>query len=301
MYIQSISQTIAPLLHRADLEATVESAFAEACNLVTADGERFSLVSAAVGNGPLNAVVNPAAALSLLRQHQRVDGNGRFLTLSAGYHLDLTQAEVWDPVPQYERLAAWPQVVVRNLNWLRETLPLDAPSASLAAAPAYHTQGAFGSRPAMALIQSQASDLVDGLMRAYYEGDLRWLMIFAGRLAGLGPGLTPAGDDWLVGWMVGLRAREALNEGQPGISVLTTEMVNKAILQAVARETTALSLAFLEAAAIGAVPQVWHDLIDALTNADSMPLRKATTNILRQGATSGADMLAGFLAAFDPD
>ncbi|MDW8319248.1 MAG: DUF2877 domain-containing protein [Anaerolineae bacterium] len=295
----SISSLIAPVLTEPAFAARVESVFADAVNLRTQAGHYVALVSQRVGNGPINAVVEPPFLLAVLRPGDQVRGDGRRLRLGHGWELDLHAAEVWDPRPDYERLARWPQVLRANLRRLRSEVPLEAPPSSLAAAPAFHTQGAFGSRPAMALIQSHASELISGLRRAYRAGNLTWIRVFAQRLAGLGPGLTPAGDDWLAGWLVGLRARAALDEED--VPFLPVEVVGDAVLEAAQDQTNDLSLAFLRAAAAGAVTQAWHQLLEALTNADPVALRDAVTEVLSHGGTSGADTLAGFLAAFEDD
>lgn len=296
----SISSYIAPIFTQPDLRAKVESVFAEAVNLLVEPRVYVALVSQQIGNGPLNVVVEPAALLAVLRPGDQITGNGQRLRLGRGWELELSAAIIWDTCPVYSQLSRRPQVVQANLERLRTALPLEAPPASLAAAPAYHTQGAFGSRPAIALVQSQAWELTDGLRRAYRSGNLQWIRVFARRLAGLGPGLTPAGDDWLAGWLVGLRARQALelDEDEPALAV---EAVGEAVIAAAEGHTTDLSLAFLRAAAVGATPQAWHDLIASLSDADPMALRTATAEVLRFGATSGADMLAGFLAALTDD
>lgn len=293
----SLSSMIVPVLAQPNLAARVESAFADAVNLVVQPGRYVALVSQRVGNGPLNAVVEPPALLAVLRPGDYVRGDGRRLRLGQSWELDLEAAEVWDPLPDYSRLASRPLVLRENLRRLRIEVPLEAPPSSLAAAPAYHTQGAFGSRPAMALIQSHASELISGLRRAYRMGNLTWVRVFAQRLAGLGPGLTPAGDDWLAGWLVGLRARAALDEEE--LPFMPVEAVAEAILEAAQGQTSDLSFAFLAAAAAGAVTQAWHELLNALTDADPVALRQATVEVLSHGGTSGADMLAGFLTAFD--
>lgn len=297
MQLISISSYVAPLLKAPGLQATVDSVFAEAINFVTEAHVYWSLVSDRIGNGPLNVVVDAQPPLAVLQRGDQVMGDGHWLHLPAGRRLAVADTPVWDTCPRYDRLAQRPHVVQASVQRLRAGLPLEAPPASLAAAPAYHTQGAFGSRPSIALVQSQAWELTDGLRRSHKSGNLQWIRVFARRLAGLGPGLTPAGDDWLAGWLVGLRAQTALDiyEEAPFLPV---DAVGEAVIAAAEGYTTNLSLAFLRAAAVGAVPQAWHDLIDSLTNADPMALRTATTEVLRFGATSGADMLAGFLAAF---
>jgi hypothetical protein len=298
MRLTAISSYIAPMLKQHSLRARVDSAFAEAVNLRAESGSYFALVGDRIGNGPLNAVVDTQALLAVMRPGDEVSGDGRWLRLAPGWQLDLSCAVIWDTCPDYGRLAQRPQVVQANLQRLRTGLPLEAPPASLAAAPAFHTQGAFGSRPAMALIQSQAAELTDGLRRSFNTGNLQWIKVFARRLAGLGPGLTPAGDDWLAGWLIGLRAWAELS-GQERDPLLSVDVVGEAVIEAAEGYTTGLSLAFLRAAAVGAVAQGWHALLDGLCSADPMALREATYEVLQHGGTSGADMLAGFLAAFE--
>ncbi len=295
MHIESISTRVSPIIRRPGLQARVESAFAEAVNLVTLHGAALALVSPAAGNGPFNAVVSHAQALALLRKGAVVHGDGEWLHLGQGWRLALAPAKDWDPAPDYSLLARWPHVVLRNLDWLRRHLPLDAPQASLAARPLALTQGAFGSRPSVALVQARVGALTEGLLEGYRQGDLGQITAFAGRLAGLGPGLTPAGDDWLAGWLVGLRAAEAIAGDDPP---LTLEAVGRAVVGSARPRTSRLSLTFLQAAADGAVTQAWHALLAALPDADPSPIRHAAAEVMRYGATSGSDMLAGFLAAF---
>lgn len=295
MHIESISTRVSPIFRRPGFQATVESAFAEAVNLVTPHGAALALVSGRLGNGPLNAVVSHPQALALLSRGDTVSGDGATLSLGKGWRLALAPAADWNPCPDYTRLARWPQVVGRNLAWLRQHLPLEAPQGSLAAQPQVATQGAFGSRPSVALVQSRAGALTDGLRQGYQQGDLGKITAFAGGLAGLGPGLTPAGDDWLAGWLVGLRAAAAMHGDQPSLDL---DAVGRAVVGSARMRTSRLSLAFLQAAADGDVAEPWHALLAALADADQTPLRHASAEIMRHGATSGSDMLAGFLAAF---
>lgn len=299
MHLQSISLRIVSLLRSPDLVATVESVFAEACNLTTEEGVVFALVSDKVGNGPINAVLSHHQALALLQEGREVTGNGRWLNLGPGWRLSLAEAQEWNPYPDYERLGRWPSVVRGNADCLRRQLPLDAPPASLAATPATPTQGAFGSRPAVALVQSRAGELTDGLRRAFRQRNLDGVRGHARRLAGLGPGLTPAGDDWLAGWLVGLRALAEL-VGDSDLP-LPVSRVGEAVVEGATGQTSALSLVFLQAAADGAVPQAWHSFLEALSCADLIPAQHAAEEIMRHGATSGSDMLAGFLTALQDE
>lgn len=107
-------------------------------------------------------------------------------------------------------------------------------------------------------------------------------------LLGLGPGLTPAGDDVLVGrllaWHAGL-----VPVGGP------TAAIHHLLVNAENR-TNRLSLAFLRAAAAGECGQPWHDLWPAL-GPGSRSRAEAIRVILGTGQTSGAAAFWGFLTA----
>lgn len=102
-------------------------------------------------------------------------------------------------------------------------------------------------------------------------------------LLGLGPGLTPAGDDCLAGWLAGLRAAGARGRG-------LAETAGPGLLGAARERTGPLSRAFLAAAAVGAVAEPVRRFVAA-------PDAARLQGLLGLGATSGADLLAGYLLA----
>jgi len=292
----SVSQRVRDLVFEPRMNLTAESVFADACNVVAPDGQRYSLVSSAIGDGPLNVVLNRNELFSVIEIGDPVVCDSRGLLVGRGWRIDLSQARQWDPMPRYDKLAAWSQVVRGNIAWLIDTVALSSP---LVKTPGEEPilAGAFGSPRSGTAIQSRASQAIAALLTAHQRGDVYRIRTAARRLAGLGPGLTPAGDDWLAGWLVGLRVASAVD--MVGTSDrLPIETVCKAVLQGASNQTTELSLAFLAAAADGALSRSWHLLIDALSSADTVPVRHAAGQVLSVGATSGSDMMAGFLTAF---
>ena len=101
------------------------------------------------------------------------------------------------------------------------------------------------------------------------------LAIDADALAGWGPGLTPLGDDLLVGYVAGLALT---GHDFAGLSKLAARA---------GRRTTSLSSALLRHAAHGALPEPAHALIE---RGDLEPL-------LLFGATSGSAIAVGLAAA----
>jgi len=103
-------------------------------------------------------------------------------------------------------------------------------------------------------------------------------------LAGLGPGLTPAGDDALAGLLFVRRILEGKG----------------ALLDAAAgARTTEIAAAFVSWAARGQALAPGHDLIAAAANGDRKACAAAAGALARIGETSGADFALGITWALD--
>ena len=101
-----------------------------------------------------------------------------------------------------------------------------------------------------------------------------------GDLLGLGPGSTPAGDDFLAGYSIG-----RLWFGAPALSLSDTS------------RTTWLSAEILRDAAEGLLWKRSKDLLESLSLDDAATLLKTVARIFDWGHTSGRAWLAGFSAA----
>jgi hypothetical protein len=143
--------------------------------------------------------------------------------------------------------------------------------------------------PLTTLAQPGWSSLQQGL----HQGDADQLAAGAARLAGLGPGLTPAGDDFLVGWLAGI-----WSGALEGITGWTPQTIGKIVAQVSIPRTTQLSSIWLSYAAAGEFSEPWHNLIQALRQPEEAPRQQAWQRILYSGATSGHDALAGFCRAW---
>ena len=106
-------------------------------------------------------------------------------------------------------------------------------------------------------------------------------------LCGRGIGLTPSGDDMLVGWMA---AGWLLYGPMPGFLNACQQIVEVA-----KRQTHLLSRCWLGYAAEGNVAQPICALLDTLTRDDERQLSIAAEAVLAMGATSGRDVIQGIL------
>jgi hypothetical protein len=117
----------------------------------------------------------------------------------------------------------------------------------------------------------------------------------ASRLAGLGPGLTPAGDDFLTGFAAAWR----LSGEAVGDPVEKTERILKAILAGSLERSSELGDAWLRHAVHGEVAEPMGRFFAALFGGEPSDLMPSVRETLRLGATSGTDWFVGALFGID--
>lgn len=250
----TIAEPVAAWLETGPRRLRVHSAFSYVINLVGDDGELVTLLAAGADDGPF-ALRLPCPRLPVVPASTpvRVDHG----ILAVGHFLiDWQPAHRWNPVLKPLEKSLEPSPVL--LGCLHDSDSIFA--------NAFQTAGHLAALRAG--LQSDETALVDAVHA----------------LLGFGPGLTPAGDDCLLGVVA---ARRML--GQPA------GIVEAAIRELASSRTTSLSAAFLRAACDGYFAGHWHRLRDALESGQAAKIEEAVCHILTWGATSGADALAGWL------
>lgn len=238
--------------------------FWRACNLIDDRQRVLALLLPEVGRGPFAVTIagSPGIFDSLTPgQPARAD---RHAVVIGPWQIPLSQAAVWEP-----RLTHPP----RPLN-ADQMIDLVAPYARW---PNFGEDSATARRIAQAARRAMA-EFSEAILEPGREPAL---MKAVADLAGLGSGLTPAGDDYLIGAMAALWLAD-----RPALLPL--------IARTARPKTTALSGAFLQAAARGEFMEPWHALARAWQVEDEGALAAAVQWIADFGASSGQDALAGF-------
>lgn len=282
--LQLFAQSIAPAAKEWLLEtkqATVLQAFESVINIVNQEGNVLSLASARIGNGPFSLVLDIDSFTESITTELAVkafeDGLwiGNLLVLTSG-------AKEWDARPDWTRLRQHEGSILWAAERIASLLKTHAQPDSLARL----ILDPLATLPLPARIVQAAEQSIPLLYEAISQADVKKLARAAKQLAGMGPGLTPAGDDVLVGVMHGLWAilpdERATELGQ---------IISKAAIP----RTHALSAAWLAASARGEAAESWHQLLAAIGDENPNGLREAVMRILPTGHTSGADALGGFL------
>lgn len=276
---QSISRPAKELLHTRQTVVRVWTAFHHACNLITAQGDIIALVTPQIGDGPRNIVLNDAPDFSAMaRANTEVVSSQDRLRLD-GLKVDLTHATVWEPCPNWDALRAWHATIVAALPFLHTLCAQHPPNSIFAPLLGIRTTNNRFTNAAWHRIQSALPHLDAG-----WEKGGPQLQQAGRELAGLGNGSTPAGDDFMAGAMLWAWL------AHPAPDDFCANLV-----QAAAPRTSILAAAFLRAAARGQCNAAWHTLLDALAQNNQSKIKTTFEQIACHGATSGMDMLVGFL------
>lgn len=137
---------------------------------------------------------------------------------------------------------------------------------------------------------------VRSLVGTLLSGDVRVVAYRpdAAALTGLGPGLTPTGDDLLVG----LASMSQRLVGGGLVEARAAVAFSTSLAGLPEGETTPAAHRLLQNASKGRFPSVLASAVEMLGNphADPESLRTLTVRLAETGAHSGADLLAGALA-----
>jgi len=305
--------------------ARVAAAFGR-CVYLEADGE-FLCLGAGIGNGPLNAVVEtPSPLWGGVRggrpktechrgasPHLRYHAAGEpasaepapFVTgkvfevsptsiRSAGVTIDISAARLWRPAPWPDPASA--AAVQRGMTTIRSIAASALPTDGLSPQLFCLSSAVLGPRTGDSALERIARPRVQRLL-AWLDSETAAVAPPYGArrkppvdLLGLGPGLTPSGDDVLCGVLLAL---QAIGE-RSSAAALASAIAAKA-----PRLTTPLSASFLAAAAEGLSNQALHDFVAAIIAGRDEALPPVMAELGRIGHTSGWDAMAGAFAVIN--
>lgn len=259
--------------------------FDHACNLINERREIISVVTPQIGKGPFNLVIEEDTFISRdlsLESPITIFPNQLIL---ADLTINTTHAKLWSPQPDWKRLHCrkdeiFDQIMsLRAPTWAKQSLP-GKEIVSSYTRPGGRCQGS--TRLAM-------TPITDSLNSALVTADFSSSLVATRKLAGLGIGLTPAGDDYLIGAIYATWIIHPIEKA--------TNLAGE-IAETAAPLTTSLSAAWLRSAGRGEAGILWHGFFEALISEDSAAIRLQISKLLSVGHTSGADMLAGFIGTF---
>ncbi len=240
----------------------------------------------AIGRGPLNLTCRegvPRVWQNVTRPGMPTSVDGTFLTVGS-LRINFEEATIWSP----PSMPDWSDETARGgISRLRAALPPDIPQGGLGAWLALPEAGRCRVDPVL----RRAMPAIDELSH-WVAGDLE-----AGppeapicSLLGLGPGLTPSGDDFLGGLLVALRLA-----GHPG----SAERLAHAIENLGANRTNDISLAHLRAARRFGLTEKLHQIADGIVRGWAAEAHGTRIARFMPAQHSPWDTLAGLIMTFE--
>ncbi len=252
----------------------------------------FCIGGREIGHGPLNAIAVPSVLAGWpelgIDAGQSLTVEPALLRFGNGLSLDLVGLCRWTP-------PAWPdrpepvslrKSIERLRGLTKDRLPpMGIAPIVLERSVGSGIQGAFARRATLAV--AMLEDWLEGALSgddgvAQIEGEA------IGALVGLGPGLTPSGDDFLVGVALAMHAL-----GRARLAAILARAVRATRPDA----TSAISRAHLDAALDGHAGETAHAVISALMAGDEEAYPALLERVDAIGHCSGWDTLAGITVA----
>ncbi len=286
----SLGQGFYHRLKQGTFMGTVHSVFHRVCNLVTIEGELYSLALPRVGNSPNGILVLLPAGEDFLswgiKEGSGFEALGTNILLMEHCVIDLSKAELWTQEDVLDPVS--PQQMLKNLIILKNQVVRDGFPQGLG--------GLLADKPPDSYLIQAVLKVWIPLREAIRSQDQVGVYRGARSLIGLGPGLTPAGDDFLSGFMSSLYwGTKALGMETPGVLRCNGEVV-----RAAKGRTNLISYTQILYASRGQTPEQIFSLLKALYYGDDEEqLRKAVKKMLEMGSTSGSDLMAGIGMAME--
>lgn len=268
-------------------QATVVARFERSFCLDIA-GRLITIGDERLHDGPLNLRLaygfppGATAALDIAMGETWTVSPGRLHRVD-GPEIDLAKARIWRPEEPCKTVDR--SLLSRNLAFLRRCLTEQEKSYDglirlvIDAKPPRTTT----ERAALPHITSLAASLPRWLAHNDVDDPASAL-----QLLGLGPGLTPSGDDLLAGLLI---TWHHVGASRPA------ERLGHELLTNGAERTNVISLAHLEAAAEGFGAAPLHDLLLAMGGDDHTAIVEALDAASKIGHSSGLDAIAGMVLA----
>ncbi len=282
---------------RHPFSATVHSVFHQACNLWLEPHTLLTLLPCQKGNVPHGIRLDTSSHFVFshaLRVGQSAACRGGILRIGgADCSIDLRPARPWhiDLKGLHIDLCRLTQAQSWAVAWSELNRHYDKHGISENLGSFFLSERRPVTPTVSDILLKQGAHTIPSLLQATCRLQLGEAMISVRALIGLGYGLTPSGDDFLVGYMAGLWCTAGVNPSRMRfLTALGSELAEES------RSTNEISCTYLRSASKGHVSEPIAKLAHQLNQANDMSSVRATTQTaLQVGHTSGSDGVLGML------
>jgi hypothetical protein len=291
MYFKAIS--VGDAVPRTDFDATVHSVFRSAINLCLTRGSKLlTLVTSRESDRPQGIRVDTPGDFSfeICRAGEPVACRDAILRFGA-LTIELRGAERWKcDLPSLQADMTNPSVVTAwRCTWQTLNQRQIQSNAEIIAEDLFRSDETI-----RAGVPRKAGEAMRGLLDATRRSDLLTAVSSVRPLIGLGTGLTPSGDDLLVGYLAGLWCTvQDRCERMQFISSLGKVVIHHS------RRTNDISRTYLYHASRGQISSRLADLAEAICRGENSDrLLTTVESAMQVGHTSGMEAVTGLLIGF---
>ena len=285
------AQTIGCRVPRGSQSGRVDAVFEHACNVALYSGELVVVLGCRAGN--------VAHGIRLTHDYRFDQGLRRGMPVRLGPdriafgngHLTvlLSAARIWTPALS-PGMFEWSDHSRSALSQVRDLLRDYAASSG-----SEFLAVVLDLNRSETLLAAMVLGVLPRLAMASRSHDCNETLSLLSQLIGLGPGLTPAGDDFIIGWLAGL----ALSAKAPAQLSFLQAMC--AGIENLTQATTSVSRAHLHDACAKMFSERLSDLCVAISKGEpTAMLESLVAAQVAVGASSGADAAAGLMFALPP-
>jgi Protein of unknown function (DUF2877) len=280
------AETIGCRVARTNRNGRIEAVFEHACNLKMDDDVLVTVLGRRAGN--VAHGIRLAGRLPddfRLRAGMLVHADARRLIFDAvPIEVTLATAQVWTP-DLCLGMCDWNERPFAAAMFVRELLRRDAAQFS-----SEFLANVLRLDRRSTLLTARVSTVLRQLGPATRAGDSAGASGAVAQLIGLGPGLTPAGDDFIIGWLAALTLTANTCAQLQFLHAMCSEIGRLRFA------TTSVSSQHLDDACASMFSERLSDLCVAIAGgAPSRTLASRLSAQLAVGATSGADAAAGLM------
>jgi len=284
------------LERRGEVDARVQAVYRTAINLQLDTDQLVTIVDETHAGIPMGVVINDAVSAARLSIGDTLILSAKGFKTAAGDDLaDFNGCQTWQPgaVPDAELRDASQVQGLRNdiFNWLSTFEPIGL-------LPLINYQGAHSKDDRFEISDTYcrfiARDLLDFSERLI-SGNLPQALKVSKKLIGFGMGSTPSCDDYLAAVLLILARWQSANP----LNSAEVEEFSSQLIALADVNTTLVSANMLRLASSGRSSQVHEALINALLYKTESDITYLMSQVIKTGASSGADFMAGLLCGLD--
>lgn len=263
--------------------ARVHSVFKNALNLIIGQERLMTLVNRNFDNAPDTIVTDTYHWNNVgLEIGDTVEYSEGQISLPIGIAVCLRYAHSWScQLPAYDTAE---DTLLSNVTFAERYIEQYGRGVGLKAAVGYLPKNVETT-----MIRG-FQHLTDDLYQSLARSDLVHAEKCIQQIVGMGPGLTPSGDDYLMGLLAVLNIPES-----PAYSL---RKIGDYVLESANHQTHQISIAGLRQAANGRVRERLVDLCGAIMQTHLPVLQYALHCVLEIGSSSGTDIALGMLTGF---